>query len=67
MVLKLRSEDISLRDKPLSGRPSDFDDNISKALLGQNPRQTTEQTLNTSQSTLNRHQEKIGKISKSGV
>ncbi|XP_043258025.1 histone-lysine N-methyltransferase SETMAR-like [Colletes gigas] len=57
-------------DEPRPGRPSDFDDNLLKVILGQNPRQSTRiiaERLNTSQATVNRHLEKLGKVSKLGV
>ncbi|XP_054004805.1 histone-lysine N-methyltransferase SETMAR-like [Hylaeus anthracinus] len=57
-------------DEPRAGRPSDFDDNLLKAILEQNPRQSTRgiaERLDTSQSTVNRHLEKLEKVSKLGV
>ncbi|XP_043260411.1 histone-lysine N-methyltransferase SETMAR-like [Colletes gigas] len=68
--IKFRSEDTTLKDEPRAGRPSDFDDNLLKAILEQNPRKSTRgiaERLNTSQSTVNRHLEKLGKVSKLGV
>ncbi|XP_015181327.1 PREDICTED: histone-lysine N-methyltransferase SETMAR-like [Polistes dominula] len=68
--VKFRSGDMTLKDEPRAGRPSDFDDNLLKAVLEQNPRQSTRciaERLNTSQSTVIRHLEKLGKISKKGV
>ncbi|XP_054005260.1 histone-lysine N-methyltransferase SETMAR-like [Hylaeus anthracinus] len=68
--IKFRSRDTTLKDKPRAGRPFDFDDNLLKAILMQNPRQSTRGIagrLNTSQSTVNRHLEKLGEVSKLGV
>ncbi|CAK9820139.1 Histone-lysine N-methyltransferase SETMAR [Anthophora quadrimaculata] len=68
--IKFRSGDTTLKDEPRAGRLSDFDDNLLKAILEQNPRQSTRgiaERLNTSQSTVNRHLEKLGKVSKLGV
>ncbi|XP_043485383.1 histone-lysine N-methyltransferase SETMAR-like [Polistes fuscatus] len=53
--VKFRSGDMTLKDKPKSGRPSNFNDNLLKAVLEQNPRQLTRyivERLNTSQSTV---------------
>ncbi|XP_043262919.1 histone-lysine N-methyltransferase SETMAR-like [Colletes gigas] len=68
--IKFRSGDTTLKDEPRAGRPSGFDDHLLKAILEQNPRQSTRsisERLNTSQSTVNRHLEKLGKVSKLGV
>ncbi|XP_015185986.1 PREDICTED: histone-lysine N-methyltransferase SETMAR-like [Polistes dominula] len=68
--VKFRSGDMTLKDEPRARRPSDFDDNLLKAVLEQNPRQSTRciaERLNTSQSTVIRHLGKLGKISKLGV
>lgn len=70
MVYKFRSGDTTLKDEPRVGHPSDFDDNLLKAILEQNPRQSTRgiaERLNTSQSTVNRHLQKLGKVCKLGV
>ncbi|XP_023237751.1 histone-lysine N-methyltransferase SETMAR-like [Centruroides sculpturatus] len=67
---KFRSGDFSLKDDERPGRSSDFDDDVLKALIEQNPRQTTRELaekLHTSQSTINRHLQKLGKVSKLGV
>lgn len=67
--LKFRSGDVTLKDEPRGSRPSDFDDDILKSILEQNPRQTTRELaekLNTSQSTVFRHLEKLGKVRKLG-
>ncbi|KAL0274338.1 UNVERIFIED_CONTAM: hypothetical protein PYX00_006789 [Menopon gallinae] len=53
--VKFRSGDTTLKDEPRAGRPSDFDDNIVKSVLEENPRQSTRELaerLNTSQSTV---------------
>ncbi|XP_023244408.1 histone-lysine N-methyltransferase SETMAR-like [Centruroides sculpturatus] len=66
---KFRSGDFSLKDDERPGRSSDFDD-VLKVLIEQNPRQTTRELaekLHRSQSTINRHLQKIGKVSKLGV
>ena len=68
--IKFRSGDTTLKDEPRAGRPSDFDDNLLKAILEQNPCQSTRdiaERLNTSRSTVNRHLEKLGKVRKLGV
>ena len=68
--VKFRSGDMTLKDEPRMGRPSDFDDDVLNSLLEENPRQSTRelaQKLNTSQSTVCRHLEKLGKVSKLGV
>ncbi|KAG5348093.1 SETMR methyltransferase, partial [Acromyrmex charruanus] len=67
---KFRSGDTTLKDGPRAGRPSDLDDNLLKAMLEQNSRQSTRDIAgrsNTSQSTVCRHLEKLGKVSKLGV
>ncbi|GFY56090.1 histone-lysine N-methyltransferase SETMAR [Trichonephila inaurata madagascariensis] len=61
---------MTLKNEPRAGLPSDFNDNILKAVLEQNPRQSTKciaERLNTSQSTVIRHLEKLGKVNKLGV
>lgn len=68
--IKFRSGDTTLKDELRAGRPSDFDDNLLKAILEQNPRQSTRgiaKRLNTSQSTVNRHLQKLWKVCKLGV
>ncbi|CAL1289207.1 unnamed protein product [Larinioides sclopetarius] len=68
--VKFHSGDMTLKDELRAGHPSDFVDNLLKAVLEQNPRQSTrciEERLNTSQSTVIRHLEKLGKVSKLGV
>ncbi|KAG5311914.1 SETMR methyltransferase, partial [Pseudoatta argentina] len=67
---KFRFGDTTLKDGPRAGCPSDLDDNLLKAMLEQNPRQSTRDIAgrsNTSQSTVCRHLEKLGKVSKLGV
>ncbi|XP_043510305.1 histone-lysine N-methyltransferase SETMAR-like isoform X1 [Frieseomelitta varia] len=67
---KFRSGDTILKDEPRAGRPSDLDDNLLKAILEQNLRQSTIDIagrLNTSQSTVCLYLEKLGKVSKLGV
>ena len=59
-----------MKDESRSGCSSDFDDDGLKALVEYNPRQSTRELadkLNTSQSTICRHLEKMGKVSKLGV
>lgn len=63
---KSHSGDTTLKDEPMTRRPSDLD-NFLKAILGLNPCQSTRniaESLNTSQSTVWRHLEKLGKVSK---
>ncbi|XP_029053578.2 histone-lysine N-methyltransferase SETMAR-like [Osmia bicornis bicornis] len=67
---KFRSGDTSFQDEPKPGRSTDVDDNVLKVLVKQNPRQTTRKLadkMRTSQSTICRHLEKLGKVSKLGV
>ena len=51
------------------GRHSEFDNNFLKAILVQNPRQARDiaRRMCTSQSTVCRHLEKLGKVFKLGV
>ena len=68
--VKFCSGDTSLKDEQRPGRSSDFDDDALKALVEYNPRQSTQELadkLNTSQSTICRHLEKMEKVSKLGV
>ncbi|GFQ82153.1 histone-lysine N-methyltransferase SETMAR [Trichonephila clavata] len=61
---------MTLKDEPRTGRPFDFDDNLLKAVLEQNPRQSKRclaERLITSQSTVIRHLEKLEKAIKLGV
>ncbi|XP_067126777.1 histone-lysine N-methyltransferase SETMAR-like [Centruroides vittatus] len=61
---KFRSGDFSLKDEERPGRSSDFDDDVLKVLIEQNPRQMTRELaekLHTSQSTINCHLQKLGK------
>ncbi|GFY54691.1 histone-lysine N-methyltransferase SETMAR [Trichonephila inaurata madagascariensis] len=57
---------MTLKEEPRARRPSDFNDNLLKAVLEQNLRQSVER-YNTCQSTVIRHLEKLGKFSKLGV
>ena len=68
--VKFRSGDTSLKDEPRPGRSSDFDTEALKSLVECNACQSTRELadkLNTSQSTICRHLEKMGKVSKLGV
>ena len=59
-----------MKDEPRPGRSSDFDAEALKSLVECNARQSTRELadkLNTSQSTICRHLEKMGKVSKLGV
>lgn len=59
-----------MNDEPRPGRSSDFDDDALKALMECNPRQSTRELavkLNTSQSIICRHLEKMRKVCKLGV
>ena len=61
--MKFRSGDTSLKDEPRPGCSSDFDDDALKTLVKCNAHQSTRELadkLNTSQSTICRHLEKIG-------
>ena len=61
---------MSLKDGPKTGRSSDFDDEALKSLVECNACQITQELadkLNTSQSIICRHLEKMGKVSKLGV
>lgn len=67
---KFCSGDTTLKDEPRAECPSDLDENLLKAILEQNPCQSTRDIagrLNTSQSTICRYLEKLGKVSKLGV
>ena len=60
----------SLKDEPRPGRSSDFDAEAVKSLVECNARHSTRELadkLNTSQSAICRHLEKMGKVSKLGV
>ncbi|XP_043494577.1 histone-lysine N-methyltransferase SETMAR-like [Polistes fuscatus] len=60
LFVEFHSGDMTLKDEPREERPSDFDDNLLKTILEQNPRQSTRciaERLNTSQSTVIRHLE----------
>ena len=62
------SGDTSLKDEPRPGRSSDFDAEALKSLVECNARQSNlDFKLNTSQSAICRHLEKMGKVSKLGV
>ena len=68
--VKLRSEDTSLMDEPRPGCSSDFDAEALKSLMECNAHQSTRELaekLNTSQSIICRHLEKMGKVSKLSV
>lgn len=61
--VKFRSGDFTLKVEPRLVRPFDFDNNLLKAVVEQNPRQSTRclaERLNTSQSTVIRPLEKLG-------
>ena len=64
------SGDTSLKDKSSQGCSLDFDAGALKALVECNARHSTREVvdnLNTSQSTICRHLEKMGKVSKLGI
>ena len=68
--MKLVCGDTSLKDEPRPGRSSDFDAEALKSLVEWNARQSTRKSadkLNTSQSSIFFHLEKMGKVSKLGV
>ena len=68
--VKFLSGDSSLKDEPRPGRSSDFDTEALKSLVECNACQNTRELadkLNTLQSTINRHLEKMGKVNKLGV
>ena len=61
---------MSLKNEPRPGRSSDFDDDVLKSLVKCSPCQSTRELadkLNTSQSTICHHLEKMGKVSKLGI
>ena len=62
--VKVRSEDMSLKDEPRPGRSLDFDAEALKSLVECNARQSTRELadkLNTSQSAICHHLKKMGK------
>lgn len=64
---KFRMGDTTLRDEPRTGRASDFDDHLLEGILEENPKLSTRylaELLNTSQSTVARHIEKLKKTKK---
>ena len=68
--MKFRSGDMSLKDKPIPGRSSDFDAEVFKSLMECNACQSTRKLadkLNTSQFTICRHLEQLGRFSKLDV
>ena len=68
--VKFRSGDTSLKNEPRPGCSLDFDAEALKSLVECNACQSTRELadkLNTSQSTICRHLEKMGKVSKLGV
>ena len=68
--VKFRSADTSLKDEPRQGHTSDFDTEALKSLVECNAHQSTQELadkLNTSEYTICRHLEKMGKVSKLGV
>ena len=67
--VKFRSGDKSLKDELRPGRLSDFNAEALKSLVECNACQSTWELadkLNTSQSAICRHLEKMGKVSKAG-
>ena len=59
-----------MKDEPRLGRSSDFDAEAVKSLVECNARQSTQELadkLNTSQSTICRHLEKMRQVSKLGI
>ena len=68
--VKFCSVETSLNDEPRPGHSLDFDAEALKSLVECNARQSTRELadkLNTSQSTICCHLEKMGKVSKLGV
>ena len=68
--VKFRFGDTSLKDEPRPGRSSEFDAEAFNSLVDCNARQSTLELadkLNMSRSTICRHLEKMGKVSKLGV
>ena len=68
--VKFRSGDTSLKDESRPGRSSEFDAEALKSLVECNARQSTRKladNLNTSQSTICRHLEKMEKVRTLGV
>ena len=67
--VKFPSGDTSLKDEPTPGRSSEFDAEALKSLVECNARQSTRELadkLNTSQSTICRHLEKMGESQQAG-
>ena len=68
--VKFHSGDMTLKDEPRPGHSSAFDAEALKSLVECNACQSTRELadkLNMSQSTILRHLEKMGKVSKLGV
>jgi [histone H3]-lysine36 N-dimethyltransferase SETMAR len=66
---RFREGDISLEDYPRSGRPVECNVEQLQALVEDNPRLTTRElstTLGCNQSTIDRHLQQMGKVSKLG-
>jgi histone-lysine N-methyltransferase SETMAR len=67
---RFRSGDLSLGDRPRSGRPSIVDNDVLTALVEEDPRQTLEELaerLGCGQTTVWDHLQQIGKVNRSGV
>ena len=67
---RFREGDISLDDRPRSGRPMESDIERLKVLIEDNPRLTTRELstmLGCNQSTIDRHLHEMGKVNKLGT
>ena len=67
---RFREGDISLEDRPRSGRPMESDIERLKVLIEDNPRLTTRELstmLACNQSTIDRHLHEMGKVNKLGT
>lgn len=67
---KFKSGNFNLSDSYRSGRPSTLDNDVLRAEVEANPRQTIEElsnSLNQPWSTIQEHLKQIGKISRAGV
>ena len=67
---RFREGDISLEDRPRSGRPMESDIERLKVLIEDNPRLTIRELstmLGCNQSTIDRHLHEMGKVNKLGT
>jgi len=67
---KFGSGNFDISDGPRSGRPTELDDDMLKAIVELDPRQSIQELsdkLNSSWSTVQEHLAKIGKVSRQGI